>query len=128
MEIFVERLQERANDLGLSQAEVARLADLNERRYNHYARGRRQPDLGTLVRIANALKTTPNWLLGVESEGSGGKRRKLEAKLLATCQTLDEERLAMAVALVTTLSQQEGDAGGQKSGGARKKAAKKQRK
>lgn len=66
MEIFSARLRERAEQLGISNAEAARRAGLEERRYAHYARGRSQPDLATLVRIADALGTTPNWLLGVE--------------------------------------------------------------
>jgi transcriptional regulator with XRE-family HTH domain len=107
MEIFVQRLQERARELGLSQVDVARLAGLNERRFNHYARGRRQPDLATLVRIASTLKTTPNWLLGVESVTATGPRQRLEAKLNTTCQTLDDFRLGLAVTLVTALATHE---------------------
>jgi transcriptional regulator with XRE-family HTH domain len=104
MEIFVQRLQERARELGLSQVDVARLAGLNERRFNHYARGRRQPDLATLVRIASTLKTTPNWLLGVEAGSTTGPRQRLEAKLNTTCQTLDDFRLGLAVTLITALA------------------------
>ncbi|KQY76822.1 DNA-binding protein [Ensifer sp. Root142] len=48
-----------------SNAEAARRVGLDERRYAHYASGRREPDLATLVRIADSLGTSPNWLLGV---------------------------------------------------------------
>jgi len=58
------KLRERAKQLGISNAEVARRAGLDERRYAHYASGRREPDLATLVLIAKTLETTPNWLLG----------------------------------------------------------------
>jgi len=51
--------------LGISNAEAARRVGLDERRYAHYASGRREPDLATLVRISDALGTSPNWLLGV---------------------------------------------------------------
>ena len=106
MQIFEERLQSRAAELGLSQAEVARASGLNERRYNHYARGRRQPDLATLVRIAETLKTTPNWLLGVEPATRGDDDRSaIQASIAATCQSLDADRLGLAHALVTTLAQ-----------------------
>jgi transcriptional regulator with XRE-family HTH domain len=104
MEIFVERLQKRARELSLSQAEVARLAGLNERRFNHYARGRRQPDLATLVRIAETLKTTPNWLLGVDVVAGDDQRARVEANIAATCQTLDADRLDIALAILTTLA------------------------
>ncbi len=65
MEIFAKRLRERAKQLGISNAEAARRVGLDERRYAHYASGRREPDLATLKNIADILGTTPNWLLGV---------------------------------------------------------------
>ncbi|WDZ80963.1 helix-turn-helix transcriptional regulator (plasmid) [Ensifer adhaerens] len=65
METLARRLQERARQLGISNAEAARRTGLDERRYAHYASGRREPDLATLVRIADALGASPNWLLGV---------------------------------------------------------------
>jgi transcriptional regulator with XRE-family HTH domain len=65
MDTFAKRLRERAEQLGISNAEAARRAGLDERRYAHYASGRREPDLATLVKIADTLGTTPNWLLGV---------------------------------------------------------------
>lgn len=65
MDIFAKRLQERAKQLGISNAEAARRIGLDERRYAHYVSGRREPDLATLVKIADALGTSPNWLLGL---------------------------------------------------------------
>ena len=65
MDMFARRLQERARQLGISNAEAARRVGLDERRYAHFASGRREPDLATLVKIADALGTSPNWLLGV---------------------------------------------------------------
>ena len=67
MELLADKLRERARQLGISIAEAARRCGLDERRFGHYASGRREPDLATLVRIAEALGTTPNWLLGVAS-------------------------------------------------------------
>ncbi len=67
MDILAKRLQERAEQLGISNAEAARRVGLEERRYAHYASGRREPDLATLKSISEVLGTTPNWLLGVVS-------------------------------------------------------------
>jgi len=67
MDVFAKKLQERAKHLGISNAEAARRSGLDERRYGHYSSGRREPDLATLVRIAEALGTTPNWLLGISA-------------------------------------------------------------
>jgi transcriptional regulator with XRE-family HTH domain len=71
MNTFAKRLQERAKQLGISNAEAARRVGLDERRYAHYASGRREPDLATLVKISETLGTTPNWLLGVTLSSSG---------------------------------------------------------
>ncbi|MBY3383221.1 helix-turn-helix domain-containing protein [Rhizobium laguerreae] len=65
MDILSKRLRERAEQLGISNAEAARRVGLDERRYAHYVGNRREPDLATLLRIASSLGTTPNWLLGV---------------------------------------------------------------
>ncbi|WP_246724980.1 helix-turn-helix domain-containing protein [Rhizobium ruizarguesonis] len=65
MDILSKRLRERAEQLGISNAEAARRVGLDERRYAHYVAGRREPDLAILVRIPLSLGTTPNWLLGV---------------------------------------------------------------
>lgn len=67
MDLLANKLRERAKQLGISNAEAARRSGLDERRFGHYVSGRREPDLATLVRIAEALGTTPNWLLGVPS-------------------------------------------------------------
>jgi transcriptional regulator with XRE-family HTH domain len=108
MRIFVERLEQRSQELGLTQAEVARLSQLNERRYNHYARGRRQPDLATLVRVAATLKTTPNWLLGVDGTAPNDERGRLQAQISATCQAMDVTMLGLAATLVTALATHRG--------------------
>src|SRR2546422_6860547 len=63
MQVFAQRIRERARELGLSDAEVARRAGLIERRYGYYATGEREPNLATLVRICEVLAATPNDLL-----------------------------------------------------------------
>lgn len=66
MTIFSQRLRQRAKALGISNAEVARRAGLDERRYAHYISGRNEPNLSTILKVADVLGTTPNWLLGVD--------------------------------------------------------------
>lgn len=80
MELFANRLKERARQLGISNSEVARRVGLEERRYGHYATGRNEPDLATLKRIAEVLGTTPNWLLEVDDMLEDDK---LKASLMA---------------------------------------------
>lgn len=88
MELFATNLRRRAEELGLSNAEVARRAGLSERRYGNYVSGRREPDLATLVKIASVLATTPNELLLDRSSDQG----------------LDENGRMRAIAALTVLS------------------------
>lgn len=66
MSTFMSNLRTRAVELGITHAEVARRAGLSERRYGNYVTGRSEPDLATLVRIAQALATTPDRLLAFQ--------------------------------------------------------------
>lgn len=93
MDVFAQRLKERAQQLGISDRQAARLCGLEERRYAHYAGGRREPDLETLVRIASSLSTTPNWLLGLDAEGKRPTKRSamLDRLTAAAAHMTDEE-------------------------------------
>jgi hypothetical protein len=63
-------------------------------RYAHYAGGRREPDLETLVVIARSLSTTPNWLLGVDADGKKAtKRSSLLDRLGAAAREMGDEEL-----------------------------------
>lgn len=94
MDIFARRLRERAEQLGISNAEAGRRADLDERRYAHYANGRREPDLATVVRIAEALATTPNYLLGLDPAGqTSTPQSDLLDRLLQAANTMPEAEL-----------------------------------
>jgi transcriptional regulator with XRE-family HTH domain len=99
MDIFAKNLKSRAEELGLSNAEVARRVGLSERRYAHYVSGRNEPDLALLVKIAELLRTTPNELLGVQARKQGVSRRsRLEVKLAAVAAAMNDDDLKSAVA------------------------------
>ena len=109
MEIFSERLRERAKELGLPDAEIARRAGLQEARYNHYVNARREPDLRTLVRICEVLDLTPNDLLGfgdvadVGDQESDSERSK--KRILAALNMLNEEQLSIVAKQVEAFVQ-----------------------
>lgn len=97
MEIFSQRLKQRTHDLGLSDAEVARRAGLSERRYNHYAKGVREPDLATLVRICEVLGVTPDSLLLHRRDASEESGRVLAlTRVQMAAAALDMEDLELA--------------------------------
>lgn len=109
MEIFATKLRERAAQLGISNAEVARRAGLSERRYGHYVSGVREPDLRTLVTIAATLGTTPDVLLGVDDPRPVSTRHSLQDRITAALAALSEadlDRIAIQIeALATTRPQ-----------------------
>jgi transcriptional regulator with XRE-family HTH domain len=111
MDTFAAKLRDRAAELGLSNAEVARRAGLTERRYAHYVSGDREPDLTTLVRIAGVLQTTPNSLLGCEVESAvADQRRILIDRLLASAHVMGDYELHLVAAqaeVVARLSEAE---------------------
>lgn len=97
MNTFAENLRQRISDLGLTQAEAARRCDLENRRFHHYIVGDREPDLGTLVRIATVLGTTPNELLGARptTDEPTDEACRLRAKLIATVGNMDPPALRL---------------------------------
>jgi len=99
MELFATNLRKRAEELGISNAEVARRAGLSERRYGNYVSGRREPDLATLVRIASVLAVTPNELLtnSLKENVPEELARQRTMVALATLGRGDLERIAIMV-------------------------------
>lgn len=99
MELFASNLRKRAEELGISHAEVARRAGLSETRYGNYVSGRREPDLATLVRIATVLGTTPDGLLTTDicmAAPEEATRQRTAAALIAL-RPDDLERVAIMV-------------------------------
>ncbi|MER9329499.1 helix-turn-helix transcriptional regulator [Mesorhizobium sp. M0587] len=106
MELFATNPRMRAEELGISDAEVARRAGLSERRYGNYVSGRREPDLTTLVRIAAVLATTPNDLLmerpGRAEQSPENFARTRIAAASAALGNDDLERVAIMIEALAT--------------------------
>lgn len=104
MEQFARRLKDRARQLGLSNAEVARRVGLSERRYGHYVRGVREPDFGTLVRICSVLDVTPNDLLLSRGPAASSRHERWLSRLIVVGRKLATEDLQLAVEQVEILA------------------------
>lgn len=105
METLSRNLRRRAKELDLSDAEVARRAGLSERRYGHYVAGTREPDFATFLRICEVLAVTPNDLLSEQNTGQPGSREIATMQAVAALSAMDEERLSLAVRLLTVLAE-----------------------
>lgn len=102
MELFATNLRRRAEELGLSNAEVARRAGLSERRYGNYVSGRREPDLATLVKIATVLATTPDRLLAPAADAPSAKSPRQRA--IAALTVLDDFELETVAVMLEALA------------------------
>jgi transcriptional regulator with XRE-family HTH domain len=103
MDLFAKRLRDRAQQLNLSDAEVARRAGLAERRYGHYVRSTHEPDYATLVRICEALDVTPNDLLLPAPAARQSSQEKLLSRLVGAGRMLSADDLELAVHQIEVL-------------------------
>jgi len=93
-------LRARAEQLGLSDTEVARRSGLDVGRYGNYVRGSREPDFRTFRRICRVLMTTPNALLGVEE-----LPETEQAEALAAFSALDEDGRRLALKILRAMAE-----------------------
>lgn len=110
MDIFALRIRERAQQLGLSLAQVARRADVPERSFAHYAAQRSEPDLATLVRIAKALGVSTDYLLGSDvGRGTAAldETDRLRERIRAASLLLDQRALKCAEGMIALLVEHE---------------------
>ena len=99
METFAKRIRQRADELGLSLAQVARKADVSERSFSHYAAERSEPDLAALARVAKALGVTADYLIGLTDDRPPSPDDAAEAarqRIAATAAILDTAALEYA--------------------------------
>ena len=104
MEIFAKRLKERAADLGISNAQAARLCELDERRYANYTNDQREPDLMTPAKIARVLNTSADHLLGLKDPPPQTERERLLDRLNVAAASLTDEELRTIVTQTEALT------------------------
>lgn len=107
MHVLAMKLRERARELGLTDAEVARRAGLAEPRYGHYVAGTRRPDYDTLLRLCRVLGTSPNVLLGFDDAqpGEDDPRVRMESNLLVHARALSDDDLSLTIKQVKLLAE-----------------------
>ena len=64
--ILGSRIKSLRKERGLTQQELADLVNVTKVSICCYEKGNRTPNLETLMDLASVLKTTPNYLLGVD--------------------------------------------------------------
>jgi transcriptional regulator with XRE-family HTH domain len=105
MEPFATNLRRRAEKLGISNAEVARRADLSDRRYGNYVSGRREPDLATLIRIARVLGVSVDELVASSlDERKGTAEELLQERINVALRALGYDDLQRLTVMVEALA------------------------
>ena len=99
-----ERLKERTRELGLTDSEVARRLGLSQARYSHYANDVHEPDLETLVRIAQTLGMSSDQALGLTPPAEGDVDDGLRARLAIAASGLAGPPLEGAVVMIEALA------------------------
>lgn len=98
MRTLAARLRKRADELKISNNEVARRAGLSSGRYGHYIRGRSEPNFAILMRIAEALETTPDSLMGFKpGKRDRAQRAALRTRLTTAANALSDRELEILV-------------------------------
>ncbi|MBW9114573.1 helix-turn-helix transcriptional regulator [Rhizobium cauense] len=111
MDPFSTNLKRRAEQLGITNAEVARRAGLSDRRYGNYVNGVREPDLATLVRIATILETSVDELLGLRGEERVRSVEEVfQERISSALKALHEQDLAQLVVMIEALAKAKGKA------------------
>ena len=66
MEIFKERLKSLRKQQNLTQTDVAKQLKIAQPSYVRYEKGTAEPSFENLVKLANLLNTTVDYLLGMD--------------------------------------------------------------
>lgn len=96
----MNNIRTRRRILGLTMKQLATIVGVTEAAISHYETGRREPDNDMLLRIANALGVTVDYLIGHEdSPASVTAQEKSPAndpmteQIMAKARTMNEEEL-----------------------------------
>ena len=96
MSVFSGRLTALIKAKGLSQKNFAEKANITESAMSYYAKGARTPSGEVLARIAKALDTTTDYLLGSTDNAEMPEAKKELKYLQRNLGKLDKEQLKKA--------------------------------
>lgn len=108
MDDFGERLRACAQEMGLTDAEVARRLDVSQQRYANYVSGRHRPDYEMLIRICRILGTRPDRLLGfdaTEDKAPDTDEGRLYRRICVVARSMRPLTLRHAAAMMDALAE-----------------------
>ena len=114
---MIKRLKECRNEKGLNQKEIAKQLNITQQTYIDYETGRTNPDIDSLIKIANILEVTTDYLLGRSDDfGNVNVTQKNspelsseEKQLLDNFRSLPKQEKAQASEYVNYLAERRGN-------------------
>lgn len=85
---MIQNLKEARNEKGLSQKDVAKYINLTQQTYSDYETGRTNPDIETLIKIADLLNISVDYLLGRSDDFGAISIKKSSPAMTAEEQAL----------------------------------------
>lgn len=115
---IARRIRQRLEDLGLKQVDVAHASGMSAARLGNYIslseKNNRTPDVKALKRLAIALNTTSDWLLGISERQridiEAGLQRLLEIDGMPQAKAKTLAQVFARALVVLSASADEGDA------------------
>ncbi len=74
---FGEKLKKARMDKGITQTELANLLEITQQGYANYENGRREPDIKTLIRLANFFDVSLDYLIGATDDPTPPNKKPL---------------------------------------------------
>lgn len=93
-----ERLQELRESQKLTQIELAQIMNIPRMTYNNYEKGRCEPNIQTLIKLADYYHVTLDYLVGRQFANDAGYLTDEEKEILKMFRKLDTLRKAKAIA------------------------------
>ena len=81
--IFSERLKTLRKEKKLTQKELAEQIGISQKSYSHWETGKNEPSLENLIKLADLLEVSIDWLFG---------REQMKVKKRSPAQLLDNEK------------------------------------
>ena len=104
-DLIGKRIKKRRKQLKLTQEKVAETVDISSQHMSNIERAISIPSTEVIMRLAIALKTTPDeFLVGAVKHGDGEERWRAVAELL---RDMDDKQLDTARCFLLWLSEQE---------------------
>ena len=66
MKVFSERLKELRLKKGLTQTELANMLNISQKSYSHWETQKTEPSFENLIKLADLLEVSLDWLFGRE--------------------------------------------------------------